>query len=79
MFAVYARGKAIELGSGSERRGVLQLSHDFDLCPTFLSKREVSRASIETPCDQSVEARCFEEAVMTWRIRSAAPFTTLHH
>jgi hypothetical protein len=61
VFAVYARGKAIELGSGSERRGVLQLSHDFDLCPTFLSKREVSRASIETPCGQSVEARCFEE------------------
>ena len=33
--------KLVILGTGGERRGLLKLAHDFDICPAMLTKREV--------------------------------------
>lgn len=48
VFDYYAQGtgaaggkKLIVLGAQGERRGLLRLANDYDVCPTFLTKRDV--------------------------------------
>merc|ERR1712183_714533 len=50
LFEHYAQGpyggsrqKLIALGSQNERRGLIRLTLDYDICPAFLSKREVKK------------------------------------
>ena len=37
------RQKLVSLGTAGERRGLLRLAHDFDVCPAMLTKREVKQ------------------------------------